>query len=339
MKTSDFDYELRRELIAEYPAEHRDSSRLLVIRRNTATLEHKLFTDLPSLLDPGDLLVLNNTKVIPARLYGRSERKDPGEKLREVLLVKKLDPNTWECLVTNPKKNEEIVFDAELSGVLTRDSSKNWQITFNKHPEVYIEESGRMPLPPYIRREANDHDRATYQTVFAENTGAIAAPTAGLHFTEHLLDTVRQRGIEIEYITLHVGIGTFQPVKTDNVQDHVMHPESYEIPAATAESINSAIRENRRVVAVGTTVVRTLESVASKEGCVTAQSGETDLFIYPGFKFKAVDAMITNFHLPKSTLMLLVSAFAGKTLIDKAYREAIAERYRFLSYGDATIII
>ena len=334
MKASDFDYYLPEEQIAYHPEAQRQNSRLLLLNKNSGELDHRYFFELPSFLNPGDLLVLNNTKVIPARLYGK---RKSGKEV-EILLINKLGEQIWECLVKNPKKNDELEFDHGLKGKLSKSETNDWSIEFDDSIDEYIDKYGKMPLPPYINREAQESDRVSYQTVYADKKGAIAAPTAGLHFTPELLDEIKNKGVEIEYVTLHVGIGTFKPVKVDNIEDHNMHGEFRSISTATAETINKAKTEGRRVVAVGTTVVRTLESSVNDNGEVVPQTGQTDLFIVPGFKFKVVDALITNFHMPRSTLLMLVSAFSDYKYIFNAYDEAREKGYRFLSYGDAMFI-
>lgn len=334
MKASDFDYHLPEEQIAYHPQDQRQNSRLLLLNKNSGETSHKNFYELPNFLKSGDLLVLNNTKVIPARLYGKRES---GKEI-EILLVNKLKEKVWECLVKNPKNNDELKFDHGLRGTLSKNESNVWFIEFEKNVDDYIEKYGKMPLPPYINREAQESDKISYQTVYADKKGAIAAPTAGLHFTRELLDEIKSAGVEIEYVTLHVGIGTFKPVKVENIEDHEMHAEYREVPITTATAINRAKVEGRRVIAVGTTVVRTLESSVNENGEVIPQTGQTDLFIVPGFDFKVVDALITNFHLPRSTLLMLVSAFSKYEYIFKAYDEARAMGYRFLSYGDAMFI-
>ena len=334
MKASDFDYHLPEKQIAYHPETERQNSRLLLLNRNNGEINHRNFYELPNLLKPGDLLVLNNTKVIPARLFGKRK----SGKVVEILLVHKLGEKIWECLVKNPKNNEVIEFDHGLRGTLSKNESNDWLIKFEKHVDDYIELYGKMPLPPYINREAEESDKISYQTVYADKKGAIAAPTAGLHFTHELINEIKSAGVEIEYVTLHVGIGTFKPVKVENIEDHKMHGEYREVPECTASAINKAKSEGRRVIAVGTTVVRTLESSVNEDGEVVPQSGQTELFIVPGFEFKVVDALITNFHLPRSTLLMLVSAFSNYEYIFKAYDEAREKGYRFLSYGDAMFI-
>ncbi len=334
MKASDFDYHLAEEQIAYHPKAQRHNSRLLLLNKNSGEIDHRNFYELPTLLNPGDVLVLNNTKVIPARLYGK---RKSGKEV-EILLVHKLGEKIWECLVKNPKNNDELELAHGLKGKLSKDEINNWFIEFDEPVDDYIELYGKMPLPPYINREAQESDRVSYQTVYADKKGAIAAPTAGLHFTSELLDEIKNKGVEIEYVTLHVGIGTFKPVKVENIEDHKMHGEFRLISTTTASAINKAKAQGRRVVAVGTTVVRTLESSVNENGEVVPQMGKTDLFIVPGFEFKVVDALITNFHLPRSTLLMLVSAFSDYKYIFNAYEEAREKGYRFLSYGDAMFI-
>lgn len=335
MKTSDFDYHLPEERIAYRPAAERENSKLMVLDRKTGEITHRKFFELPGLLRPKDLLVLNDTRVIPARLSGR---KDSGERA-EVLLVEKRDGRTWKCLVRNPRRGLVIRFEDGPSGRLFSGNPGEWLIEFSEEADSYIDDSGGMPLPPYIKREPDAGDRVSYQTVYAKKPGAIAAPTAGLHFTPGLLDEIELSGARISYVTLHVGIGTFLPVKTESVEEHDMHSEWREIPPETADAVNNAKSRGGRVIAVGTTVLRTLESSVNEAGEVVTCSGETDLFILPGHSFKTADALITNFHLPKSTLLMLVSAFAGRDFIFRAYEEALGLDYRFLSYGDAMFII
>lgn len=334
MKASDFDYNLPEELIAYHPEAQRQNSKLLLLDKNSGSTDHKNFCELPDLLNSGDLLVLNNTKVIPARIYGK---RQSGKEV-EVLLVNRAKDYVWECLLKNPKNGEVLQFENELKGKLHKDVQNNWFIEFNNPIDEYIEKYGKMPLPPYINREADESDKVSYQTVYADKKGAIAAPTAGLHFTENLLEEIKSKGVEIEYVTLHVGIGTFKPVKVENIKDHEMHEEYREVPQVTADSINKAKSEGRRVIAVGTTVVRTLESSVDGSGKVVPQCGATDLFIVPGYEFNVVDALITNFHMPRSTLLMLVSAFSKYEFIFNAYEEAKEKGYRFLSYGDAMFI-
>ena len=343
MKVSDFDYELPKELIAKFPVEPRDSSRLMVLHRNTGEIEHRIFRDIVEYLKPGDVLVINDTKVIPARLFGKLET---GGKV-ELLLVRQPGLGTWEVMAKPARKLKEgkrIYFDEELEAVVKGYSGEGRRIVefilkSNKDFMEKLEEIGHIPLPPYIEREEKPEDREKYQTVFARKEGAVAAPTAGLHFTEELLQKLKDKGIIIKNITLHVGPGTFKPVKVENVEEHQMDYETYHVPEDTAAEINRAKEEGRRVIAVGTTVTRTLESAAEKDGKVKSGEGSTNLFIYPGYRFKVIDALITNFHLPRSTLLMLVSAFAGRERILNAYREAVKKGYRFYSYGDAMFIL
>lgn len=340
MKTSDFDYELPEELIAQHPAAQRDHSRLLVMDKNTGAVEHRVFRDIVNYLHAGDVLVLNNTKVIPARIFGV---KEGGTAKIEVLLLKRDDdlPNTWEVLV-HPGKRAKVgtVIDfgeGRLKGEVIANTSAGRKVTFHFDGifEEILEELGTMPLPPYIHEQLEDQNR--YQTVYAKVDGSAAAPTAGLHFTTELLETLRQNGIEIEEVLLHVGLGTFKPVSEEDIEDHEMHSEYYEISQETADRINKAKAEGRRIISVGTTSTRALES-AAKDGRLQAGSGWTNIFIYPGYKWQIIDGLITNFHLPKSTLMMLVSALSTREHILAAYREAVAQRYRFFSFGDAMFI-
>lgn len=340
MKTSDFDYELPEELIAQHPAAQRDDSRLLVMDKNTGAVEHRVFRDIVNYLHAGDVLVLNNTKVIPARIFGV---KEGGTAKIEVLLLKRDDdlPNTWEVLV-HPGKRAKVgtVIDfgeGRLKGEVIANTSAGRKVTFHFDGifEEILEELGTMPLPPYIHEQLEDQNR--YQTVYAKVDGSAAAPTAGLHFTTELLETLRQNGIEIEEVLLHVGLGTFKPVSEEDIEDHEMHSEYYEISQETADRINKAKAEGRRIISVGTTSTRALES-AAKDGRLQAGSGWTNIFIYPGYKWQIIDGLITNFHLPKSTLMMLVSALSTREHILAAYKEAVAQRYRFFSFGDAMFI-
>lgn len=334
MQTSDFEYELPKELIAYYPRENRDESRLMVLNRRDSSVEHTRFYELPRYLKEGDLLVFNNTKVIPARLYC----KTPDNIGKDILLEEKVDSLKWKFLMKKPRVGMSLLFEDGLTGTVKKTNDNEWLIEFNKEADDYIKNKGYMPLPPYIERKADQKDKERYQTIYAQREGAIAAPTAGLHFTDNLMKRLSAMNIEITNITLHVGIGTFRPVKTDNLAKHKMHSEIIEIPEDSASVINTAKKESRRIVAVGTTVVRALESSANKNGEVACESSSTDLFIYPPYDFKVVDAMITNFHMPRSTLLMLVSAFGGREFILNAYNEAVRERYRFLSYGDAMLI-
>ena len=340
MKTSDFDYELPEELIAQHPAAQRDHSRLLVMDKYTGAVEHRVFRDIVDYLHAGDVLVLNNTKVIPARIFGV---KEGGTAKIEVLLLKRDDdlPNTWEVLV-HPGKRAKVgtVIDfgeGRLKGEVIADTSAGRKVTFHFDGifEEILEELGTMPLPPYIHEQLEDQNR--YQTVYAKVDGSAAAPTAGLHFTTELLETLHQNGIEIEEVLLHVGLGTFKPVSEEDIEDHEMHSEYYEISQETADRINKAKDEGRRIISVGTTSTRALES-AAKDGRLQAGSGWTNIFIYPGYKWQIIDGLITNFHLPKSTLMMLVSALSTREHILAAYKEAVAQRYRFFSFGDAMFI-
>lgn len=340
MKTSDFDYELPEELIAQHPAAQRDHSRLLVMDKYTGAVEHRVFRDIVDYLHAGDVLVLNNTKVIPARIFGV---KEGGTAKIEVLLLKRDDdlPNTWEVLV-HPGKRAKVgtVIDfgeGRLKGEVLANTSAGRKVTFHFDGifEEILEELGTMPLPPYIHEQLEDQNR--YQTVYAKVDGSAAAPTAGLHFTTELLETLRQNGIEIEEVLLHVGLGTFKPVSEEDIEDHEMHSEYYEISQETADCINKAKAEGRRIISVGTTSTRALES-AAKDGRLQAGSGWTNIFIYPGYKWQIIDGLITNFHLPKSTLMMLVSALSTREHILAAYKEAVAQRYRFFSFGDAMFI-
>ncbi|WP_373500486.1 tRNA preQ1(34) S-adenosylmethionine ribosyltransferase-isomerase QueA [Desulfococcus sp.] len=351
----DYGYDLPQELIAQHPAGHRDGSRLLCLDRASGQTAHRVFSDLPELLAPSDVLVVNDTEVIPARLYGR---KASGGKV-EVLLLGYGDGSggsgdrevTCECMIKSskrPRPGTRLFFDQGLTAEVMggRDAVHTLRFTSPEPFESILYRIGDMPLPPYIRRnggrgaadEAPHDDRTAYQTVFAARKGAVAAPTAGLHFTPGLLDRIRRRGVDVVTVTLHVGYGTFVPVRVEDIRDHRMHRERFSIPEATAGAVNRARAEGRRIVAVGTTSVRTLEYAAGADGRITPGTGSCDLFIYPGYRFRAVDAVITNFHLPESTLIMLVSAFAGREKVLSAYREAVAERYRFFSYGDAMFI-
>ena len=334
MKTSDFDYELPEERIAVRPLPGRQDSRLLLLDRESGSITHRKFLDLTGLLRPGDLLVLNDTRVLPARLYGK---KPSGSEI-EVLLEEKTGERTWKCIARGPKQNLVVDFGKGLTGTLTKSGEDTWKIEFNDDVLSFLDTLGHMPLPPYIKRRADEGDKDTYQTVYAEREGAIAAPTAGLHFTEELLSEIEARGIEVARVTLHVGAGTFLPVKSENIKEHRIHSEWREVSPETAKMVNEARSRGGRVVAVGTTVLRSLESAAGEDGRVVPVSGRTDLFVYPGYKFRVTDALITNFHMPRSTLLMLVSAFAGQELILKSYAAALENGYRFLSYGDAMFI-
>lgn len=338
-KKSDFYYDLPEELIAQTPATPRDSSRLLVYNRATDTTENKIFHDICDYLKKGDVLVVNNTKVLPARMYAHTEKGG----LIEILLLKRIDKDVWEVLAKPGKKckvgktfniGDKLAFTVE--GV-TDSGERIVRFSYDGVFENILEEVGTMPLPPYIKRKLEDSGR--YQTVYAKYDGSAAAPTAGLHFTPELLDRIKTMGVEIAEVLLHVGLGTFRPVKEDIITDHKMHSEHYEVTEETAAKINAAKAEGRRIIAVGTTSVRTLESATDDSGVLRAGSGETQIFIYPPYKFKCVDALITNFHLPESTLIMLVSALVGREKILDLYNTAVSEKYRFFSFGDAMFII
>lgn len=348
LKTADFDYFVPPKLIAHQPAEQRDHSRLMVLNRQAQSIEHKYFYDIIDYLQPGDLLVLNNTKVIPANLMGKKE--EGGAKIEVLLLNCKQKSDscrqTWECLVKPGKKlkiRSRVIFgnDEVIGTVLEKTESGEQLIEFEGNLEEYMRKNGEIPLPPYIKKADSCQQKAEscrrYQTVYAENEGASAAPTAGLHFTPQLLEQAENKGIEVAFVTLHTGLATFKPVYAENVEDHRMYFESYEVQPETIEKIRRA----KRIVAVGTTSVRTLESIAEaiNNPKPVLISGETNLFVYPGYKFKLVDAMITNFHWPKTSLIMLVSAFASREFIMKAYQEAIDQHYRFFSFGDAMLIV
>ena len=341
MKTSDFYYELPKELIAQDPLKDRASSRLLHLDRKTGAFSHEHFYDVKKWLQPGDTLVVNNTKVIPARLIGH--KPDTGAAI-EVLLLKRRDAHVWETLVKPGKKmrpGARVTFGDGLlnAEVLDVVEEGNRLIRFDYEGvfEEILDRLGEMPLPPYITHKLEDRNR--YQTVYAKHNGSAAAPTAGLHFTEELLEEIRAMGVNIAHVTLHVGLGTFRPVKVENVLEHHMHSEYYMVEEDQAKLINDTKKAGHRVIAVGTTSCRTLESATGEDGILKATSGWTEIFIYPGYEFKMIDGLITNFHLPESTLMMLVSAFAGKEHIFKAYEAAVKERYRFFSFGDAMLIL
>ncbi len=340
MKVSDFNYELPEELIAQVPITNRDSSRLMVLNKELKTIEHKIFKDIIDYLEPGDCLVRNNTKVIPARLYGK---KETGANI-EFLLLNNIEGDTWETIVRPGNKlhiGTKVIFEngileAEVLDTMpggTRKVVFHYKGIFNE----ILDQIGLMPLPPYIHKTLKEKDR--YQTVYAKFDGSAAAPTAGLHFTNELLEKIQEKGIQIANVTLHVGIGTFRPVKEEEVEKHDMHSEHFYIKEEDAEKINNAKRSGHRVIAVGTTSCRVLESVADSDGFVKETEGDTKIFIYPGYKFKCLDALITNFHLPQSTLLMLVSALAGKEFILDAYNKAVKEKYRFFSFGDAMLIL
>lgn len=340
MKVSDFNYDLPQELIAQVPIKNRDESRLMVLDRKSKTIEHKIFKDILDYLKPGDCLVRNNTKVIPARLYGIKE--ETGINV-EFLLLNRIEGDYWEVMVKpgrRLKKGTNVIFGngllkAEILDIMEGGNRKVKFIYEGIFNEI-LDQIGLMPLPPYIHEKLQDKDR--YQTVYAKYEGSAAAPTAGLHFTDELLEKIKQKGVEIANVTLHVGIGTFRPVKEENVEEHKMHTEHFYIKDEDVEKINKAKRTGHRVIAVGTTSCRVLESIADENGYVKQIETDTGIFIYPGYKFKCIDGLITNFHLPESTLIMLVSALAGKEFVMKAYEEAVREKYRFFSFGDAMFI-
>lgn len=341
LNVSEFDFYLPETLIAQHPVEPRDASRLMVLNRDSGRIEHHTFRDLVSHLKKGDVLVLNNTRVIPARLIGE---KEGTEGKIEVLLLKMLELDVWEALVKPGKRlkvGQKVRFGSglligELLDIL-ENGNRRIYFTYSGVFETILDTLGQMPLPPYITAQLEDQER--YQTVYAKERGSVAAPTAGLHFTPELLGELQKKGVEIVEILLHVGLGTFRPVKVENIRDHPMHSEYYRVDLEAAEQINRAKQEGRRVIAVGTTAARTLESVGNDQGRVVPGVGWTDIFIYPGYSFKVVDLLLTNFHFPKSTLIMLVSALAGRELTIKAYELAVLERYRFYSFGDAMLIL
>ena len=348
MHINDFDYELPEELIAQKPADKRDASRLLVVHRETGETEHRHFYDILEYLNEGDCLVLNNSKVLPARLYGIKD--GTGAKV-EFLLIKRIDGDRWETMVRPGKRlkpGDSVMFseDPLLKADIIDYGNDGTRIVEFSYDGIFmerLEEIGSMPLPPYIERQSENEDRDRYQTVYCREEGSVAAPTAGLHFTEELLEKARAKGVELAYVTLHVGIGTFRPVKCENIEDHSMHFEEYHIDEETADTINRAKAEGRRVISGGTTSTRTVESAAyfdEEKDCWQVRSGEnsTGIFIYPGYEFRIIDSLITNFHLPKSTLLMLISALYDREKILEVYQEAIRERYRFFSYGDAMFI-
>ena len=345
LRTSDFFYELPQELIAQHPEEKRDASRLMVLNRESGTLEHRHFFDIVDYLRPEDVLVINDSKVIPARLYGHVLGRDDAP--IELLLLRQRELDTWETLVKPGKRARpgmRLVFgDGMLEGeVLSLVEEGNRIIRFSYDKEKYtniyeiLHQIGLMPLPPYITEQLQDNDR--YQTVYAREEGSAAAPTAGLHFTPELLDRIREKGVAVVPVMLHVGLGTFRPVKEENITDHIMHTEYFSVPEESARQINARRAAGGRLICVGTTSCRTIESVADEDGTIRAMHGDTGIFIYPGYRFKAVDALITNFHLPESTLLMLVSAFYNKEKVMEAYRIAVENKYRFFSFGDAMFI-
>ena len=342
MKLEEFDFYLPEELIAQTPLLKRDTSKLLTINRKENTYEHKVFSDIVDYFNPGDTLVLNNTRVMPARLYG--QKKDTGAAI-EVLLLKNKEHNMWECLV-KPAKRIKVgsivsfgdgIMEAECVKVLD-DGFRYFEFKYEGIFQERLDELGTMPLPPYIKERLTDKER--YQTVYSKEVGSSAAPTAGLHFTNELLDKIKQKGVNIVYLTLHVGLGTFRPVSVENIEDHDMHSEYYTLDEKTANVINETKKNGRRVFSVGTTSTRTLETIArDNDGEIVPASGWTNIFIYPGFEFKCVDGLITNFHLPKSSLIMLVSAFYNREKVLELYKIAVENKYRFFSFGDAMIII
>ena len=339
MKVSEFNYELPEELIAQTPIEKRDESRLMVLNKSKQTIEHKTFKDMIDYLEPGDCLVRNNTKVIPARIYGK---KETGAHV-EFLLLKNIEGDIWESIVRPGNKlhvGTKVIFgDGELIAEILEimpGGTRKVKFTYDGIFNEILDKIGLMPLPPYIHEELKDNDR--YQTVYARYKGSAAAPTAGLHFTPELLKKIEEKGVKIANVTLHVGIGTFRPVKEENVEEHEMHTEHFYIKQEDVEKINETKRQGKRVIAVGTTSCRVLETIADENGFVKETETDTSIFIYPGYQFKCLDALITNFHLPQSTLLMLVSALAGKDYILKAYNEAVKEKYRFFSFGDAMFI-
>lgn len=341
MKTSDFYYDLPENLIAQTPVEPRDSSRLMVLHKTSGKIEHKIFKDLTDYLEPGDCLVINDTRVIPARIYGVKEETGA---VVEFLLLSQKENDVWECLCKPGKRAKtgtRFSFgEGKLLGevvAIDRDEGNRF-VKFSCDGNIYavLDEIGSMPLPPYIKEKLEDKER--YQTVYSKELGSAAAPTAGLHFTPDMLEEISKKGVNIAEITLHVGLGTFRPVKVEDVTKHKMHTEHYIVPQEAADMINRTKKNKGRVIAVGTTSCRTIESVAAKNGCICADEDDTSIFIYPGFEFKCMDALITNFHLPESTLIMLVSAFAGYDNIMNAYNTAVKEKYRFFSFGDAMFI-
>ena len=340
MKKSDFYFDLPQELIAQTPLDRRDASRLLCLDRSSGAMEHKFFYNLPELLQPGDCLVLNDSRVLPARLIGH---RLPGGGVCEILLLTQREPDLWECLVRPGKRLRPgalVSFgDGELTAVVESEVTDGNRLVRFSYQGIFLEildRLGEMPLPPYIKEKLQDRER--YQTVYSKEPGSAAAPTAGLHFTNQLLSQIRDRGVHVCYVTLHVGLGTFRPVKEEDILDHEMHSEFCIIPEETARIVNETKRTGGRVIAVGTTSCRTLESFAAADGMLKPCSGWTNIFIYPGYAFRCIDALVTNFHLPESTLIMLVSALAGRENILNAYREAVKLRYRFFSFGDAMFI-
>lgn len=339
MNTEDFNYDLDPSFIAQHPEEKRENSKLLLVNKNNFKLEHRRFYDIIDYLEEGDCLVLNDTRVIPARIFGHRPEK---EEAIEVLLLKNQEGKIWECLVKPGKKmklDTSIIFSEKLSGrviEITDEGHRIIEFSYDGILEEILNEIGNMPLPPYISEKLEDKEK--YQTVYARHNGSVAAPTAGLHFSKDLLEKIERKGIDIAYLTLHVGFGTFKPVSAEKIEDHHMHSEYYVLDEKASQKINRAIENKKRIIAVGTTSVRTLESVANKFSKIQAHSDWTDIFIYPGYEFKVVDCLITNFHLPKSTLLMLVSTLASREIILNAYEEAKKNNYRFFSFGDAMFI-
>ena len=339
MKTNEFDYNLPEELIAQHPTKNRDEARMMVLDKNTGDREDKYFYDIIDYLQAGDVLVMNDTRVIPARLFGHRPEKE--EKI-EVFLLTNTEGSKWEVLVRPGKKMKigtEVIFSEELSCKvleIKEDGNRIVEFYYEGIFNEILDRLGNLPLPPYIKEKLKDNE--DYQTVYSKNPGSVAAPTAGLHFTKELLEKIEAKGIKLAYLTLNVGLGTFRPVNEDEITDHKMHSEFYTLSEETAEILNEAKKEGRRIIAVGTTSIRTLEAVYQKNGKICADSGWTDIFIYPGFEFKVVDAIITNFHLPKSTLIMLIAAFTSKDIILNAYNDAVSKKYRFFSFGDCMFI-
>ncbi len=340
MNIKDFDFDLPEELIAQKPIEKRDASRLMVLDKNTGNIEHKRFYDIISYLNSGDVLILNNSRVIPARIFGK--RKDSGGVV-ETLMLKALSDNKWETLVKPGRKaliGQRIEYGNSLEGIVVDIAEDGKRIIqfYHDSSSIYevLDEIGNMPLPPYIKEKLTDNER--YQTVYSKHLGSSAAPTAGLHFTDELLSKLENKGVIIKYVTLHVGLGTFRPVKVDDITQHIMHSEQYFLPKDTHDAIVAAKLNGNKVICVGTTSVRTVESAFDDDFNIKSYSGDTSIFIYPGYKFKVPDAIITNFHLPQSTLIMLISAFAGREKVLNAYKTAINEKYRFFSFGDAMFI-
>ena len=340
MKVSDFNFDLPEELIAQHPLEKRDASRLMVLDKNTGVIEHKSFHDVIEYLNEGDTLVLNNTRVMPARLIG--EKEGTGGKI-EFLLLKRIEGDKWECLAKPGKRAKigqtftfgEGKLKCKVIDII-EEGNRIIEFSYDGIFEQVLDELGEMPLPPYITEKLDDRER--YQTVYSKEKGSAAAPTAGLHFTNELLEEIKAKGVNIAYLTLHVGLGTFRPVKVDDINEHIMHSEYYHLDKENADIINETKKRGNRIIAVGTTSTRTLETIGDENGFVKEQSGWTNIFIYPGYKYRVIDELITNFHLPESTLIMLVSALAGKENVMNAYNTAVKERYRFFSFGDSMLI-